>query len=48
MQVKKRDGTIVRFNQNKIIEAISKANKSVSKQERANTNEKKEIIIWKI
>ena len=44
MQVKKRDGTIVRFNQNKIIEAISKANKSVSKQERANTNEKKEII----
>lgn len=44
MQVRKRDGTIVRFNQSKIIEAISKANKSVSKQERANTNEKKEII----
>ena len=44
MQVRKRDGTIVRFNQNKIIEAISKANKSVSKEERANTNEKKEII----
>lgn len=44
MQVKKRDGQIVRFNQSKIMDAISKANKSVEKKERANTNEKKEII----
>ena len=43
MKVIKRDGQIVRFNQNKIIEAISKANKSVCKQERANLNERKEI-----
>lgn len=43
MKVVKRDGQIVRFNQNKIIEAISKANKSVCKQERANSNERKEI-----
>lgn len=43
MKVVKRDGEIVRFNQNKIIEAISKANKSVCKQERANLNERKEI-----
>ena len=43
MKVVKRDGQIVRFNQNKIIEAISKANKSVCKQERANLNERKEI-----
>lgn len=43
MKVIKRDGEIVRFNQNKIIEAISKANKSVCKQERANLNERKEI-----
>lgn len=44
MQVKKRDGQIVRFNQSKIMDAISKANKSVEKKERANTNERKEII----
>lgn len=44
MRVVKRDGEIVRFNQNKIIEAISKANKNVAKSERANTNERKEII----
>lgn len=44
MQVKKRDGQIVRFNQSKIMDAISKANKSVGKKERANTNERKEII----
>lgn len=43
MKVVKRDGEIVRFNQNKIIEAISKANKSVCKQERANLDERKEI-----
>ena len=44
MQVKKRDGNIVKFNSNKIANAISAANKSVKKTQRATANEKKEII----
>lgn len=43
MQVKKRDGKIVDFNSNKIIEAISKANQSVSGREKATINDKKKI-----
>lgn len=44
MQVKKRDGNIVKFNSNKIANAISAANKSVKRTQRATANERKEII----
>lgn len=43
MKVKKRDGKIVDFNSNKIIEAISKANQSVSGREKATISDKKKI-----
>ena len=43
MQVKKRDGKIVDFNSNKIIEAISGANQDVKGREKASTANKKEI-----
>lgn len=44
MQVKKRDGTIVKFNGGKIVNAISKANTTVTRKERANVSEKKSIV----
>lgn len=43
MQVKKRDGKIVDFNSNKIIEAISGANQDVKGREKASIANKKEI-----
>lgn len=43
MKVKKRDGKIVEFDKNKIIEAISGANSSVPRNERATLVQKKEI-----
>lgn len=43
MKVKKRDGTIVDFNGNKIVEAISGANQDVKGREKATIKEKKEI-----
>lgn len=43
MKVKKRDGKIVEFDKNKIIEAISGANTSVPRNERATLVQKKEI-----
>ena len=43
MKVKKRDGKIVDFNGNKIIEAISKANESVKGREKATISDKKKI-----
>ena len=39
MQVIKRDGTIVEYNSEKINVAISKANKEVSKKEKATQEE---------
>ena len=44
MKVKKRDGSIVNFDESKISNAIGAANKAVSKPERATAIEKKEII----
>lgn len=44
MNVIKRDGKLVKFDQNKIMEAISAANKNVLKKERATTSERKEIV----
>lgn len=43
MKVKKRDGKIVEFDKNKIIEAISGANTSVPRNERATLVQKREI-----
>lgn len=43
MKVKKRDGQIVKFDSNKIIEAISGANQDVKGREKANIANKKEI-----
>lgn len=43
MKVKKRDGKIVEFDKNKIIEAISGANTSAPRSERATLVQKKEI-----
>ena len=42
MKVKKRDGSIVNFDESKISNAIGAANKAVSKPERATAREKKE------
>ena len=44
MQVVKRNGTIVDFDQSKIINAISKANNEVKASERATKKEIGEII----
>lgn len=44
MQVVKRDGNIVKFDSGKINGVISKANKSVKRGQKANVNEKKDII----
>ena len=43
MKVKKRDGKMVKFDQNKIIEAISGANQDVKGREKATIANKKEI-----
>ncbi|MFR3182201.1 MAG: anaerobic ribonucleoside-triphosphate reductase [Clostridia bacterium] len=43
MQVRKRDGKIVDFNSNKIIEAISGANQDVKGREKASIANKKEV-----
>ena len=43
MKVKKRDGTIVKFDGNKIVDAISGANQSVKGREKATITNKKEI-----
>lgn len=43
MKVKKRDGKLVKFDQNKIINAISSANNSVTKKDRATITQKKDI-----
>ena len=43
MKVKKRDGKLVKFDQNKIIEAISGANQDVKGREKATIANKKEI-----
>lgn len=44
MKVKKRDGKLVKFDQNKIINAISSANNSVTKKDRATIAQKKDIV----
>lgn len=44
MQVKKRDGQIVKFDANKIMEAISGANRDVKGREKASIANKKEIV----
>ena len=44
MKVKKRDGKLVKFDQNKIIEAISGANQDVKGREKATIANKKEIV----
>lgn len=44
MKVKKRDGKMVKFDQNKIINAISSANNSVTKKDRATITQKKNIV----
>lgn len=44
MKVKKRDGKIVDFDGNKIIEAISGANQDVKGREKASISNKKEIV----
>ena len=44
MKVKKRDGKLVKFDQNKIIEAISGANQDVKGREKASIANKKEIV----
>lgn len=44
MKVKKRDGKLVKFDQNKIINAISSANNSVIKKDRATIAQKKDIV----
>ena len=44
MKVKKRDGKLVKFDQNKIVNAISSANDSVEKKDRATITQKKDII----
>lgn len=44
MKVKKRDGKIVEFNGNKIMEAISGANQDVKGREKASISNKKEIV----
>ena len=44
MKVKKRDGKMVKFDQNKIINAISSANNSVTKKDRATIIQKKDIV----
>lgn len=44
MKVKKRDGKMVKFDQNKIINAISSANNSVTKKDRATIAQKKDIV----
>ena len=44
MKVVKRDGEIVKFNANKIIEAISGANRDVKGREKASIANKKEIV----
>lgn len=43
MKVRKRDGQIVKFNQSKIIEAISGANQDVRGREKATIPQKREI-----
>ena len=43
MQVVKRDGKIVDFDESRIINAIEKANKEVDKKERATDEEIAEI-----
>lgn len=44
MKVRKRDGKLVKFDQNKIINAISSANNSVTKKDRATIAQKKDIV----
>lgn len=44
MKVVKRDGEIVKFDANKIIEAISRANRDVKGREKASIANKKEIV----
>ena len=46
MKIIKRDGSIVEFNAEKIRIAIKKANEEVSRRERANEEQIKEIITY--
>ena len=46
MKIIKRDGTIVEYNPEKIRIAIKKANEEVSRKERANEDQIKEIITF--
>ena len=46
MKIIKRDGTIVEYNPEKIKIAIKKANEEVSRRERANEDQIKEIIAY--